>query len=125
METADGKEGCILGSPTKELPACVATCSEHREHVSILCYGTPTMVRDRDYLSADPAHDYPISHYVGYTRQLPPVKRIRQHGALSAHYIAQIRPGNEEDEESVKRDEVCPTCGEPLWYYAESPTRAK
>ena len=94
----------------------------HREHVYILCYGQPVIVKDRDYLMADPGTDYLITHYVGYTRQQPPVKRIRSHAARSAHYIAQIRPGTLADEEDVKRNQACPACGGSLWYYAESPT---
>lgn len=47
-----------------------------------------------------------------------------QHGARSAHFVAQIRPGALNDEDVVKRTERCPTCGASLWYYAESPTYA-
>jgi len=72
---------------------CSGRCLDHPEHVYILCYGRPTVVSDRDYLPDDPTLDYPITHYVGYTRQQPPLRRIWSHGARSAHYIAQIRPG--------------------------------
>lgn len=102
--------------------SCPSDCRDHPEHIYILCYGQPTIVKDRDYLLANTGSDYPITHYVGYTRQLPPVKRIRSHGARSAHFIAQIRPGTEADEESAKRSESCPKCGGDLWYYGESPT---
>jgi hypothetical protein len=101
---------------------CPPDCRAHREHIYILCYGQPVIVKDRDYLMADPTTDYPISHYVGYTRQQPPVKRIRSHAARSAHYIAEIRPGTMADEETAKRSETCPKCSGSLWYYAESPT---
>ena len=97
-------------------------CRAHAEHVYILCYGQPTLVKDRDYLLADEGGDYPVTHYVGYTRQQPPVKRIRQHAARSAHFIAQIVPGTESDEDRVKRHGRCPKCGGSLWYYGESPT---
>jgi hypothetical protein len=113
-------------SACQESPSSPATCPgeclAHRQHVYILCYGKPVVVRDRDYLHDDPTTGYPITHYVGWTSQLPPVKRVRQHGAKSAHYIAQIRPGTMRDEEHVKRFEACPKCGQSLWYYAESPT---
>ena len=105
-----------------DLGSCSGRCSEHAEHVYILCYGQPVIVSDRDYLIADPTHDYPITHYVGYTRQQPPVQRIRSHGARSAHYVAQIRPGTMDDEDDIKQHEPCPKCGRSLWYYAESPT---
>lgn len=103
-------------------PGCQPSCTEHETHVYILCYGVPVQVSDRDYLTADPTHGYPISHYVGFTTQQPPVKRVRSHGARSAHFIARILPGSLADEDAVKRGGACPTCGGSLWYYAESPT---
>ena len=101
---------------------CPGKCLAHRGHIYILCYGRPVLVRDRDYLPGDPSRKYPISHYVGWTSQLPPIERVRQHGAKSAHYIVQIRPGTLRDEEHAKCLETCPGCGQSLWYYAESPT---
>jgi predicted RNA-binding Zn-ribbon protein involved in translation (DUF1610 family) len=101
---------------------CPGECLAHRQHIYILCYGRPVLVRSRDYLRDDPSRKYPISHYVGWTRQLPPIERVRQHGAKSAHYVAQIRPGTMLDEERAKRFEPCPRCGKSLWYFAESPT---
>jgi hypothetical protein len=56
------------------------------------------------------------------TAQQPPVERVREHGARSAHQIAAIRPGTMRDEAHAKRYERCPRCGGSLWYYAESPT---
>jgi hypothetical protein len=106
----------------EEEEVCPGECLAHRQHIYILCYGRPVLVRDRDYLRRDPSKRYPISHYVGWTSQLPPIKRVRQHGAKSAHYIAQIRPGTMLDEEHAKRFEPCPRCGQSLWYFAESPT---
>ena len=102
--------------------ACPGDCLEHDEHIYILCYGSPVIVRDRDYLHDDPSIGYPITHYVGWTSQLPPIKRVRQHGAKSAHYVAEIRPGTMRDEAHAKQFETCPRCGQSLWYYAESPT---
>jgi hypothetical protein len=100
---------------------CAGNCRAHGEHVYILCYGRPVMVRDRDYLLADPTGEYPISHYVGYTTQLP-IDRVRQHGARSAHYLVAVQPGTERDEYQIKRTGTCPRCGKSLWYFAESPT---
>ncbi|MFI6031638.1 hypothetical protein [Amycolatopsis magusensis] len=102
--------------------SCPPECLKHPEHVYILCYGRPVTVSSRDGLRGDPTTDYPITHYVGWTSQQPPVRRVRAHGARSAHYIAQIRPGTLADEDHAKRHESCPTCGKSLWYYAESPT---
>jgi hypothetical protein len=94
----------------------------HQEHVDILCYGAPTTVKSRDYLVVDGVYDFPITHYIGYTRQQPPVKRIRSHGARSAHHIARIQPGTLADEVAIKRHGACPRCRGSLWYFAESPT---
>jgi hypothetical protein len=100
---------------------CEPDCREHSEHVYIICYGKPVMVRDRDYLHQDWDSRYPITHYVGYTAQVP-ITRVRQHAALSAHYLVEVRPGTEADEEWAKLYEKCPRCGRSLWYFAESPT---
>lgn len=102
--------------------SCRPDCLDHPEHVYILCYGTPTVVGSRDYLVTDPARGYPITHYVGHTQQQPPIKRVRQHGARSAHFVAEIRPGSWHDEHETKRTGACPSCGASLWYFAESPT---
>lgn len=99
--------------------SCPGTCRKHPEHVYILCYGRPVLVSDRDYRPCDPAANHPISHYVGHTRQVP-IHRIRSHGARSGHFVAQIRPGTEEDEERVKRWESCPKCDGTLWYFCAS-----
>ena len=103
---------------------CEPDCREHRNHIYIICYGKPVKVRDRDYLRADGnawGSGYPITHYVGFTTQLP-VDRVRQHAALSAHYLVEVRPGWETDELNAKLYEKCPRCGGSLWYFAESPT---
>jgi hypothetical protein len=101
---------------------CPPGCLAHPQHIYILCYDRAVLVRDRDYLPLDSTRNYPITHYVGYTAQQPPIRRIREHGARSAHQIAAIRPGTMHDEAHAKRQERCPRCGGSLWYYAESPT---
>jgi hypothetical protein len=98
-------------------PGCAPTCAEHPEHVYVLCYGQPVYVRSRDYLRRETERNYPIDHYVGYTRQQPPVKRVRQHGCRSAQHIARIVPGDERLELGLKLVGRCPTCGGSLWYY--------
>jgi hypothetical protein len=106
------------------IKTCEPDCREHRNHIYIICYGKPVKVRDRDYLRADRQawrSGYPITHYVGFTTQLP-VDRVRQHAALSAHYLVEVRPGGETDELNAKLYEKCPRCGRSLWYFAESPT---
>ncbi len=112
---------CEFSYDSSDDGLCPGDCRVHRQHVYTLCYGRPVRVRDRDYIPVDPAYDYPISHYVGYTTQRP-IDRIRQHGARSAHYIVAIRPGTARDEENIKRSGTCARCGHSLWYYAESPS---
>jgi hypothetical protein len=106
------------------IETCEPRCREHRNHIYIICYGKAVKVRDRDYLHADRdawGSGYPITHYVGFTTQLP-VDRVRQHAAFSAHYLVEVRPGWETDELHAKLYEKCPRCGGSLWYFAESPT---
>jgi hypothetical protein len=93
-------------------PACPPGCLAHREHVYILCYGTPTVIREGDCGAR------PVTHYVGYTRQQPPVKRVWQHGRGSARALTQVRPGTMRDEARAKCLERCPRCGARLWYLA-------
>jgi hypothetical protein len=100
---------------------CEPGCRAHPEHIYVLCFGRPTVVSDRDYLRSETTYGYPISHYVGYTRQQPPVRRIRSHGARSADHIVVIRPGSLEDEQQAKRNERCPRCVGSLWYYGGNP----
>jgi hypothetical protein len=105
-------------------PGCDPTCEKHAEHIYVLCYGEPTLVSDRDWAPHDRRGDnYPIRHYVGWTRRHPPIARVRQHGARSGHFIAKIVPGDKQDEALVKAAETCPRCAGSLDYYAESPSR--
>jgi hypothetical protein len=93
-------------------PTCPAGCLAHREHPYILCYGTPTVIKEGD------CGGQPVTHYVGYTRPQPPVKRVWQHGRGSARVLTQIRPGTMRDEARAKCLERCPRCGDRLWYFA-------
>jgi hypothetical protein len=83
---------------------CLPSCLDHPEHVYILCYGQPVLVLSRDYLDFEREKDQPISHYVGYTGQQPPVKRIYSHGKGSTGAIASIIPGTIDDEDELKGD---------------------
>lgn len=107
-------------------PACDPMCEQHPEHIYVICYGQPTLTSytERDWHPADEARNYPITHYVGWTRQHPPVRRVRQHGAQSAHHIATIVPGSRYEELVTKLFGTCPVCGGSLDYYAESPYRS-
>jgi len=101
--------------------SCPLECTDHFEHVYILCYGQPTVINDRDYLPGDPARDYPVTHYVGWTGQ-PPGKRIAGHGSRAVRFLAQVRPGTTAAESQTKLRGRCPVCDAGLWYFAESPT---
>ena len=104
--------------PPGYLPACPPDCRQHPQHIYILCFGRPVKVADRDYLDEETARDYPIHHYVGWTRRQPPVIRIRAHSHTSARHIAHLQPGDEQLELRVKESWRCPWCGSSLWYYA-------
>jgi hypothetical protein len=90
---------------------CPRNCASHPEHVYILCYGKTVVIREGD------CGKVPVSHYVGYTMQRPPVRRVWQHGAGSAAALVEMRPGNLRDELRVKILGSCPACGRSLWYY--------
>ncbi|HYN29829.1 MAG TPA: hypothetical protein VES95_08170 [Dermatophilaceae bacterium] len=104
--------------------SCGLKCDRHPEHVYICCYGKPTLVGDRDHLAGESERDYPITHYVGWTRSQPPVRRLWTHGARSAHFVADLRPGTLREEELAKELQACPGCGGSLWYFGESPQPA-
>lgn len=99
-----------------EAQPCERGCARHREHVYILCYGEPVVIREGD------CGGRPVTHYVGYTGQQPPVKRVWQHGRGSARALVQVRPGTLRDEARVKCLEKCPRCGDRLWYFGGEPT---
>uniref|UniRef100_UPI003F491031 hypothetical protein n=1 Tax=Actinoplanes sp. CA-151224 TaxID=3239904 RepID=UPI003F491031 len=98
--------------------SCLPDCDEHLEHVYVICYGRPVHVADRDFLPGEEI-DYPIDHYVGYTRQHPPMKRVRSHGNRSGRHLAALLPGSIDDEERLKVTGQCPACGKDLWYYSK------
>jgi hypothetical protein len=100
---------------------CKADCLIHPEHIYVLCFGEPTVIKSRDYLQRDHSENYPISHYVGYTSQHPPMKRVKQHGAFCAGFLVGVYVGDEIAERKFKAFGDCPKCSRDLWYYAESP----
>lgn len=110
----------MIAVPAVLGPTCSVRCSDHREHVYVVCYGQPTQVRDRDYLVGERVFDYPISHYVGHTRGAP-LRRLWTHGHGSSQKVAAVVPGDQRREQVIKELEACPTCGRSLWYYGESP----
>jgi hypothetical protein len=94
-----------------------------------LCYDPPIIVQSvsLDYAGDPPEHDSrgylsasPIHHYVGWTQQQDPHRRILRHHSPSTQVSITLGRGTMEREEAIKRDVTCPTCGRP---YAESLSR--
>lgn len=105
-------------------------CADHPEHLYVICYGKPAMVKSRDWSAWDlelkemgSFKPYPISHYVGWTTQHPPVKRLWQHAANSAQLVVTVMPGNAYEESVLKQFGVCPRCHGSLNYFLENPDR--
>jgi hypothetical protein len=125
----------LVAQPARQAlarPVCDGfVCTEHDEHIYITCYGEPVFVGDRDhchndwlYAPYDAARGVPryqTTHYVGWTRTQPPIKRVRSHGAKSAHFVARIIPGNTYEEDTIRAFSPCPTCGASLDYFRENP----
>lgn len=86
---------------------CRIDCRDHPEHIYIACFSTPTTLRD-----IDKRHIF--MHYVGWTRQQPPVHRVKQHGNACMNALVAIVPGSESEEGEMKVSGGCPRCGQPL-----------
>jgi hypothetical protein len=92
-------------------------------HVYVLHYEVPQTVKSvsRDYAGSSPLADTdgflsatPIRHYVGWTQQRLPRKRINRHGPAALREIVYLQPGTTQDEQRMKLTGTCPKCGEPL-----------
>ena len=92
-------------------------------HVYVLHYEVPQVVKSvsGDYAGPSPRADSdgllsatPIHHYVGWTQQRLPNKRINRHGPAALREIVYLQPGTTQDEQAMKLTGICPTCGEPL-----------
>lgn len=103
--------------PPMQRDQCPAACLSHEEHLYIACFDEPTVVRDRDHHPQDPVHDYPIRHYVGWTTQQPPGKRLGQHGSATRRSLVLLVPGTVREEHGLKVVARCPKCNDRLWYY--------
>lgn len=86
---------------------CPNDCRDHPEHIYIACFSTPTTLRDMD-------KRHTFMHYVGWTRQQPPVRRVKQHGSVCLNALVTIVPGSETEEADLKARYRCPRCGQPL-----------
>ena len=88
---------------------CPNDCRDHPDHIYIACFSTPTTLRDLDKRNI-------FMHYVGWTRQQPPVRRVKQHGSACLNALVAIVPGSEAEEEDLRASQRCPRCGQPLGY---------
>ena len=84
--------------------------------VYVLCFDSPRTVRDSDF---DWTESVPVSHYVGWTGQLPPINRVQSHGRGMARHLVSLTRGTLIDEYATK-DETCVVCGCSLNYYREA-----
>ncbi len=108
------------GLPITQIPGTVYAC----------CYEPPIVVHSvsLDYAGDPPRHDErgylsaaPIRHYVGWTQQRDPWRRVNRHHDPDTRVTVTMGHGlTMEREEQVKRTAACPTCGQA---YAGSLTR--
>jgi hypothetical protein len=103
--------------PVVNTQPCDPRCTRHRSHVYVICYGEPFIPDQADL--GYPA--YPVTHYVGFTEQHPPLRRVQSHGRGSTAGLVEIRTGTLRDEARIKCLEKCARCGESLWYYRGEP----
>ncbi|HEX4728146.1 MAG TPA: hypothetical protein VH298_10145 [Jatrophihabitans sp.] len=91
--------------------------------VYVLHYEVPQVAKSvsTDYAGRSPQSDKdgflsaaPIRHYVGWTQQKLPRKRINRHGPAALREIVYLAPGTTQDEQAMKLTGTCPKCGEPL-----------
>lgn len=111
------------GLPLYEIPGIVySICYDppfQAEGVSADYAGFPPERGKRGWKAATP-----IRHYVGWTQQDPPRKRIREHHPKDTPATITTEVGTLEDEKRKKETGTCPRCG---GRYAESlaPVRPK
>jgi hypothetical protein len=91
--------------------------------VYVLHYDVPQVVKSvsMDYAGPSPRSDahgvvsaFAIRHYVGWTQQARPSKRISRHGPAVSREVVYLEPGTLRDEAVMKVVGTCPKCGEPL-----------
>ena len=91
--------------------------------VYALHYDPPQVVRSvsGDYAGPDPRSDSsgwlsagPVRHYVGWTQQRDPRKRIGRHAPMGVTEIVYLEPGTMLDERELKRTGQCARCREPF-----------
>lgn len=100
------------GLPIEQIPGAVYA----------LHYDPPRIVRSvsGDYAGPHPQPDSsgwlsagPIRHYVGWTQQGDPRKRIGRHAPMGVTEIVHVESGTMLDERELKRTGRCPRCQKP------------
>lgn len=88
-----------------------------------LCYDPPAVVRSVsiNYAATPPKRTSsgfesatPIRHYVGWTQQADPRKRIAKHHLAATPVRVSLSTGTMCDEEQMQRTGQCSVCGEPF-----------
>ena len=73
---------------------------------SALSRGSPAYVRVSARMTVTPGTPGSPSlrkpHYVGWCQRQPPVNRVREHAAMSAYFLVEVRPGTTNDEFRIK-----------------------
>src|SRR5947209_8229577 len=110
MDWADDLEA-KHGMPLEQIPGMVY----------VLHYEVPQFVKSvsNDYAGPSPREDADgflsasaIRHYVGWTQQARPSKRISRHGPAASREVVHLEPGTMRDEQEMKLNGLCPKCGE-------------
>ena len=88
--------------------------------VYVLHFDEPRVLRSvqGDYPhESDPESGFrslPIRHYVGWTQQSDPNRRIARHGPGCVDAVVELTAGTPRDERDVKSNGRCPECGSTL-----------
>jgi hypothetical protein len=99
-------------------------------NVYVLHYEVPQVVKSvsSDYAGPNPEvtgdgflSATPIRHYVGWTQQARPSKRISRHGPAALREVVYLETGTMRDEQAMKSTGACPKCGESLAESLASP----
>lgn len=92
------------GLPLEEIPGTVY----------VIHYREPTIVRSVSGDYGVGVSERPIRHYVGWTQQVRPMNRVRNHHQPGTGIEVDFRPGTMRGEEQLKAYGNCVTCGAAL-----------
>ncbi len=92
------------GLPLEEIPGTVY----------VIHYLEPTVVLSVSGDYGVGVSERPIRHYVGWTQQVRPMNRVRNHHPPGTAMKVDFRPGTMKVEDQLKAYGVCVACGEAL-----------